>query len=247
MDRDDLYAPDPNWSPRLHTLLGVPWPCGARADFERLWPDVVTSLTDQGLRVGRATYGGWNDGDPAFTSAVWCLVAHLRPEKVLETGVARGLTSRVILEGLERNERGGLWSIDLPHFDTRLNDQIGAAVPGASRSRWTYVPGASRRRLPSLVGELAQVDLFVHDSLHTGRNVRFELEEVWPALRPGGAVVVDDISHSLGFHEFSEDVAPGSRLTARHADGGGLWGILLKGAPAAGARDVDRRPARTAS
>ena len=33
--------------------------------------------------------------------------------------------------------------------------------------------------------------LFVHDSMHTTRNVTFELEHVWPALTPLAA------SHSL--------------------------------------------------
>lgn len=34
------------------------------------------------------------------------------PEKVLETGVARGVTSRVILEAMSINGTGHLWSID---------------------------------------------------------------------------------------------------------------------------------------
>ena len=37
--------------------------------------------------------------------------------KVVETGVAHGVTSRFILEALERNGRGFLWSIDLPPLE----------------------------------------------------------------------------------------------------------------------------------
>ena len=57
---------------------------------------------------------GGDDGDRAQAEAIWCLVAHLRPATVVETGVAHGLTSRVILEGLHRNGNGHLWSVDLP-------------------------------------------------------------------------------------------------------------------------------------
>jgi hypothetical protein len=42
---------------------------------------------------------------------------HLRPDTVVETGVAHGVTSRVIREGLERNRSGHLWSVDLPAVD----------------------------------------------------------------------------------------------------------------------------------
>jgi hypothetical protein len=46
------------------------------------------------------------------------------------------------------------------------------------------------------VPRLGQIDLFVHDSMHTARNVRFELEPVWPALTPGGAVLIDDVERT---------------------------------------------------
>ncbi|HEX2506215.1 MAG TPA: class I SAM-dependent methyltransferase [Gaiellaceae bacterium] len=237
--REDVYAPDPSWSRSLHALLGAGWPCDAMARFHAVWKETVGSLAAAGLSVGLATYGGWNDADPAMSEGIWCLVSHLRPRRVLETGVARGLTSRVILEGLERNGEGRLWSIDLPHLDTRLHDQIGTAVPEDLRARWTYVPGTSRSRLRPVLEEVGELDLFVHDSLHTGRNVRFELETVWPALRPGGAMVVDDIGHSLAFDAFTAAVAPCVRVTALHADGRGFWGLVLKGVP----HDPPRREA----
>jgi hypothetical protein len=53
--------------------------------------------------------------------------------------------------------------------------------------------GSSRRRLPKLLSELDQIDLFIHDSLHSERNVRFELDRAWTKLRPGGAIIVDDV------------------------------------------------------
>jgi Methyltransferase domain len=47
--------------------------------------------------------------------------------------------------------------------------------------------------LPGLLSRLGRIDLFVHDSRHSEYNVRFELDRAWAALRPGGALVVDDI------------------------------------------------------
>jgi methyltransferase family protein len=229
-----FYGVAADWQARLHAALGVPLPCPATAQFEELWEKMTADLTAAGLRVGIASYAGWNDGDRAFSEAIWCIVAHIRPERVVETGVAHGLTSRIILEGLESNGAGKLWSIDLPAVDSVLHPEIGRAVPEDLRSRWTYVSGTTRQRLPHLLTELGTIDLFVHDSLHTGRNTRFELDTAWPAIRPGGAAVVDDIDHSLGFHAFVQQVRPAESVTAAHVTGGGLWGLAIKAKEGAG-------------
>ena len=222
------YSVVEDWAPVLHKSIDAPWPCQEPEAFGTVWDATVSGLTAAGLRVGLASYRGWNDGDRAEAEAIWCLVAHLRPATVVETGVAHGLTSRVILEGLHRNGNGHLWSVDLPAIDPALHHEIGAAVPADLRSRWTYVAGTSRRRLPGLVRKLQRVDLFIHDSLHTARNTRFELDTVWPALPPGGVAVVDDINRNLGFSRFVERAAPEASVTARHVTGDGLWGIVIK-------------------
>ena len=222
------YAAVPDWSQALHKAIDVPWPCQESEQFGEVWDATVSGLEAAGLRVGLASYRGWNDGDRAQAEAIWCLVAHTRPANVVETGVAHGLISRVILERLERNGTGHLSSVDLPAVDPALHREIGVAIPEHLRSRWTYVAGTSRQRLPGLVRRLGQVDLFVHDSLHTARNTCFELDTVWPALAPAGVAVVDDIDHSLGFSRFTERAAPQHWLAARHITGSGVWGIAVK-------------------
>jgi hypothetical protein len=230
-----LYEAVEDWAERLHAALGVPWPCQAIADFDPVWARIVADLTQAGARVGTASYGGWNDGDRAFSEAIWCLVRHLRPATVVETGVAHGLTSRVILQGLDRHANGHLWSVDLPAVDSALHAEIGMAVPDILRSRWSYIEGTARERLPRLLAELGTVDLFIHDSLHTGRNQRFELQHAWAALQPGGAAVVDDIDHSLAFRTFVRAAQPRAWLASRHVTGPGLvgpeglWGVAIKG------------------
>ena len=188
-----LYEVDPDWESRLHDLLNVAWPCAACAEFHELWPKVVEEMLALGLRAGPQSFGPWNDGDMALVRAIWCLVRHLRPDHVVETGVAHGFTSRFILEALARNNNGHLWSIDLPPASEDLQKQVGIAVPQHLRERWSYIRGSSRRHLPRLLRQLKQIDLFVHDSLHSERNVRFEMDHAAKALAPKGAIVVDDI------------------------------------------------------
>ena len=222
------YDADPQWERHLHERLNHPWPCDATREFDTLWPEVTQSLALQGLAMGRGTYGGWDDGDRGLARVVWCLTRHLRGEAVVETGVARGITSRVILEALERNARGQLCSIDLPALDMAFHAEIGAAVPINLRERWTYLSGTSRRRLPRLLAELGEIDLFVHDSSHTDRNLRFELEHAWGALGKG-AIVADDIERNAAFGNFTRSRADVPAFVAQADDSGALFGIALKG------------------
>jgi hypothetical protein len=223
------YDADAEWERHLHERLGQAWPCEETREFEELWTEIEQSLARQGLTMGRGAYGGWDDGDRGFARVVWCLARHLPTKAVVETGVARGVTSRVILEALQRSGDGGrLCSIDLPALDTTLHSEIGAAVPDELRSRWTYLNGTSRSRLPALLAELGEIDLFVHDSSHTTRNVRFELERAWGALRKG-AIVADDIERNTAFGAFMRAHPDASAFIAAADDSGAQFGILLKG------------------
>ncbi|MBV9465352.1 MAG: class I SAM-dependent methyltransferase [Solirubrobacterales bacterium] len=195
-----------DWEQRLHEQLRAPWPCPDGDAFRELWDQILGELERRKLPVGRGAFAGWGDGEPGLTRAVWCLVRHQRPETVVETGVARGITSRVVLEALAANGVGRLWSIDLPPpGQPGLHEQIGAAVPDRLHRRWRYVRGSSRRRLRGLLHELGTIDLFIHDSKHTERNLRFELGHAWKALTPGGFLVADDVDLNHGFHAFQAD------------------------------------------
>lgn len=230
------YEAENDWEQRLHGLLGIPWPCKIRSEFLALWPDVVEPIKAAGIRVGPESFGCWNDGDPAFARAIFCLIRHLGTLTVVETGVGHGVTSRIILEALERNGGGHLWSIDLPP-NAELEREVGIAVAGRHPDRWTYIKGSSRRRLPALLSKLGQIDLFVHDSLHSERNVRFELDRALAILKPGGALVADDIDSNWGFHSFTQDFpgypsliceAEPLRPDLRRFNQKGLFGIILK-------------------
>jgi hypothetical protein len=234
------YESDDNWEQRLHKFLSVPWPCKLTQEFWDLWPAVIKDLEAKGIRAGPESFQGWNDGDAGFVRAIWCLIRHLRPNRVVETGVAHGVTSRCILEALEKNGAGHLWSIDLPPLERDWRKQIGAAVGTRFADRWSYIKGSSRRRLPELLSRLGQIDLFIHDSLHSERNVRFELDRTWAALQSHGALVVDDIDANWGFLSFTQTFSGHQSMICeaeplhpdlRRFNKKGLFGIILKQQP----------------
>ncbi len=231
------YQPDENWERHLHRHLGAEWPCPFTSEFHGLWSEVVTELEAKGIRPGPESFGSWNDGDAGLVRAIWCLTRHLRPTNVVETGVAHGFTSRFILEALERNGNGHLSSIDLPPIERFWHSEVGAAVGDRFADRWSYIKGSSRLRLPTLLSQLGEVDIFIHDSLHSERNVRFELDRAWAKVRPGGVLVVDDVDANWGFRSFTESFSGHQSLICEaeplHADlrrfnKKGLFGIILK-------------------
>jgi Methyltransferase domain len=231
------HEPNPDWERDLHRWLGVDWPCAERSEFQGLWPQALKYVRGHGIDVGPASFAGFNDGDTALVRAVWCLVRHLKPQQVVETGVAHGFTSRFILDALTRNGAGHLASIDRPPLDPETRARVGIAVPPELRSRWNLIAGSSRQRLPGVLKGLGTIDLFVHDSLHTERNVRFELDRAWAALRPGGAMVIDDIDSNGGFGSFCRTFsgfralvceAEPVRPDERRFNNKGLFAVVLK-------------------
>jgi hypothetical protein len=227
-DRIADYEIEEDWGSAFHGMLGLPWPCPEMELYREVWAAIGAELAAKGLAFGRYTYGGYSDGDAGLAGAAWCSIRHLRPRRVVETGVARGVTTRVMLEALTANGDGHLWSVDLPHpFAPEIHDQTGAAIPGGSHERWTYVRGSSRMRLRALLSNLGEIDIFVHDSLHTTRNMRFEMRLAFPTLCPGGIMLIDDV-YNQSFRDFINEAHPPDAAVCRSADGTWLFGVARK-------------------
>jgi hypothetical protein len=221
---------DQAWEEHLHGLLGAAWPCPEGERLDQLMRDVGALLAGRGWGFGQDSYGWYADADGSLCRAVWCTVVHTRPQIVIETGVAHGVTSRIVLEALGQNCLGHLWSIDLPFpFDHRLHSETGAAVTGACRDRWSYLEGSSRQRLPSLLARLGHVQVFIHDSLHTARNTAFEMEQAASRMSRGGVMVVDDISMHAGFAAFARRHPEYRTIICPHADRSSMFGIAVNG------------------
>jgi predicted O-methyltransferase YrrM len=164
--------------------------------------------------------------DDTLTRVQYEVMRLVRPDRVLETGVWWGVSSAVILAALDENDRGHLYSIDMPPLDPKVRVEIGAAVPPELRSRWTLRLGPSRRILPELCAEMGSIDVFVHDSDHTYRCMRMEFKTVWPYLRPGGFLIADDVHTNDAFLEFVEAVGRPACVLPRRK--GGYIGLIKK-------------------
>jgi hypothetical protein len=132
----------------------------------------------------------------------------IKPEIVLETGVANGISSAYILEALEDNNRGNLFSVDLPSVALRtiFDRDVGWIVPEQLRHRWNLTLGKSSKILPIILPTLKKIDFSFHDSNHSYNNMMFEFRSTWPIIRDGGILACDDAVERDTFLDFSDSV-----------------------------------------
>ncbi len=144
-----------------------------------------------------------------FGKFIYFIIRCLKPETVVESGVSHGASSWNILNALNKNNKGMLYSIDLPDKDgTRLfnvgnfSKEIGWVVPDALRSRWQLQLGDAKILLPQLLSKLGSIDVFFHDSDHSYEFMKNEYNTMYPFLREGGLLISDDVHDHAAFEEF---------------------------------------------
>jgi hypothetical protein len=157
----------------------------------------------------------WQGWHPFLYGAVRIM----RPQIVFETGVFDGRSSAVILAAMARNQTGELVSIDLPArkeipgatdkmcggMQTTLPKDCdpGWLVPDYLRDRYRLNLGDSRELLPLLLKRHGEIDIFLHDSLHSYDHQLFEYQAAWPYIVHSGLLLSDDIFWSTAFHHFT--------------------------------------------
>jgi len=137
---------------------------------------------------------------------LYLLVRSLKPDTMIETGVSSGESSSYILQAMHDNDKGKLYSIDLPakiDQDKRMiifpfEESSGWAVPEYLRDRWELNLGTSEELLLPLLKKLDKIDIFFHDSLHTYDHMIFEYTTSWDFIKKDGVLISDDIATMNG-------------------------------------------------
>ena len=161
-------------------------------------------------RTGRSYYAQF----PAPVD-LFALVRLSRPQSLVESGVASGVSSTFLLLGIKANSAGILHSIDFPIFRKggRGNESwaipqgmsSGWAVPTKLRSRWDLRQGRSEDLLKPLLKEIGTLDLYCHDSPVDVMHFEFEMESIRKHLKTGSLVVADNTDRKV-FDEAARSV-----------------------------------------
>ena len=155
------------------------------------------------FRRRRFSFWGWGI-DPTLSTVLYTLCRKLRPDSVVETGVASGVSSAHILCALEKNGHGALYSIDLPWGGTT---QSGWIIPNYLRHRWQLILGRSSEKLSPLLAKLGTINIFLHDSEHSYQNMLWEFQTAWVYLKTGGILLSHNVDVNDAFSDFCEGVS----------------------------------------
>lgn len=141
----------------------------------------------------------------------YAIVRASRPGRILETGIANGVSLAYLLLAMECNQKDSLHSIDVNDGSfLPLGKRVGWIVPEWLRHRWTVHLGDARELLPQLLAQVGPLDVFIHDSLHTYDHVKFEYEQPNPCLRPASILMAGDAGWNTVFLDFA--LAPGTTV-----------------------------------
>jgi len=164
-------------------------------------------------------------------TVLYTLCRKLKPDTVMETGVAGGVSSSYILCALEENKYGELHSIDLrwrgfraysnpdavQEYNASVNQresQSGWLIPDYLRRRWHLALGTSSEKLPPLLERLGTVDIFLHDSEHSYQNMLWEYQTAWVYLKSRGILLSHNVDINNAFSHFCRNInAEGYLLT----------------------------------
>lgn len=125
-----------------------------------------------------------------------------KPDIVVETGVASGVSSSYILCAMEQNQQGQLYSIDLPW---RKESQSGWIVPDYLRDGWHLIIGDTSDKLEPLLKKVGEIDIFLHDSDHSYQNMIWEFQTAWKYLKKGGLLLSHNIDTNHAFPDFCRE------------------------------------------
>lgn len=158
------------------------------------------------IKEANANVIGQND----YNYFLYAITRILKPKVVVETGVNEGYSSQAILSAMNLNNFGKLYSIDLPNVinapdgkSYNLNGkEVGYIVPFHLRKRWELRFGDSKILLYPLLSELEEIDIFIHDSLHTYDHMLYEYMAAWPFINKNSLLISHDIQMNPAFKKF---------------------------------------------
>jgi predicted O-methyltransferase YrrM len=205
-----------NTRPHKNTLSFIAHLTGAQTETIAGYFEEINSnhqfhsqLNENRNKVSRRSSWGWGWGVGLDLGQVlYAICRHKKPQMVVETGVASGESSSYFLEALENNQSGRLYSIDPGWPAAGQTERLpGWVIPDYLRNRWQLLQGSSDRELEPLLKKLGQIDIFLHDSDHSYRNMIWEYRTAWSHLNPAGLLLSHNIDVNDAFPDFCRDSA----------------------------------------
>lgn len=188
---------------RAEQIDALEW---AKSIDSSLWMEAEAFGEEQQLLATRkANQIGKPLSGAGFYPLLYFLTRFLRPQVIVETGVAFGFSSRAFLEALRLNGAGHLYSSDFPYFRQQDPERlIGVLVEPDLRDRWTLLVGSDRRNLRRIASSVSSIDLFHYDSDKSYSGRSFAMDTLAARLASNALILFDDIQDNLHFRDWMD-------------------------------------------
>jgi len=145
-------------------------------------------------------------GGEADLELLYYLAEYAKVKTVVETGVAYGWSSAILLLSLQNREGGLLYSTDMPYAKMNNEDFVGCVVPDELRQKWRLYKLPDRQALPKIERKINSFDLCHYDSDKSYRGRMWAYNWLWLRLRRGGLFISDDVNDNVAFKDFTERI-----------------------------------------
>jgi len=138
-----------------------------------------------------ANFGRNFDCEEGLASFLYAYIVNAKPSVIIETGVANGITTNVIMRALEQT--GGV----LHSFD--VDPKTINAYVGTGNWNFHLLKGNFENELRSAASKIGSVDLWIHDSNHGYQWQSLEYDLAAESLKQKGIIISDDIDASTAW------------------------------------------------
>jgi hypothetical protein len=138
---------------------------------------------------------------------LYFLIRFLKPNIVVETGVAAGYSSFSILKALNKNNLGRLYSSDFPYFRIPYPEKyIGILVPENLKNRWNLFIKGDKNNFIEIKKLISKIDILHYDSDKTYTGRELPLKYFKNELNSSTILIFDDIQDNSHFYDLVKDL-----------------------------------------
>lgn len=127
---------------------------------------------------------------------IYGIIRTTKPSNILETGIYNGFSTAIMLSALNRNGYGQLYSTD-------INPNVGRLLADTDLGRWNKRIGKPGSILKDTLKEMDKLDIFMHDSDHSYKNMLYEFNCAYAKMKRTGIIVSDDVDMNESFWDFA--------------------------------------------
>lgn len=157
--------------------------------YEKFWNDFSLKVA----KPRKDFFDTIFDLGPSASKLLFIIAMITSPKTIIETGVAAGRSSNIVLAALNINQGGNLISFD-------ITNRVGELISPELRKNWNLLvlPKIGRKReFRRQIGKISECGLFIHDSNHSFKWQVFEFESVLKRFPEVPYLMIDDIDREL--------------------------------------------------